>query len=84
MKFFEIIKNNLFGQKILKELEISEKISFNKILYWIYYLNKFFLFIKILLGNFKEVCCIDYSDNNFIISIKKDRNKSIGFLYTLI
>ena len=84
VKYFELIKNNLFGQKILIELQISEKISFNKILYWIYYLNKFFLFIKILLGNFKEVCCIDYSDNNFNISIKKERNKSIGFLYGLI
>ena len=77
-------RKDLFGEKINEEFKIYGKINFNKILYWIYYLNNFFNFVNIILDNFPEVFCIDYSDNNFIISIKKEKDKSIGFLFGLI
>ena len=65
-------------------MEIYGKINFNKILYWIYYLNNFLGFVNIILENYEEIYCIDYSDNNFIIKIKKEKDKSIGFLFGLI
>ena len=83
-QYYELIRNDFFWKKILEEFKIYNKISFNKILYLIYYVNKVFNFVNIILDNFEEICCIDYSDNNFIITIKKEKNKSIGFLYGLI
>ena len=83
-EYYEQIKSNLFGGKIFEELEIYQKISFNKILYWIYYLNNFFCIVDVILDNFPEIFCTDYSDNNFVISIKKIPGKSIGFLFCAI
>ena len=83
-KYYDLIKKDLFGGKILEDLEIYGKINFNKILYWIYYLNNFLGFVNIILENYEEIYCIDYSDNNFIIKIKKEKDKSIGFLFGLI
>ena len=80
-EYYTQIKRNLFGGKIFEELEIYQKISFNKILYWIYYLDNFFQIVNVILDNFPEIFCTDYSDNNFVISIKKVPNKSIGFLF---
>ena len=83
-KYIKFIQKDLFGAKIVEECELYGKINFNKILYWIYYLNNFFNFVNIILENYTEVYCIDYSENNFIIKIKKEKNKSIGFLFGLI
>ena len=83
-KYYKMIEKDLFGLKLLEEFEIYGKIHFNKILYWIYYLNNFFGFVNIILDYFPEIFCIDYSDNNFIITIKKEKDKSIGFLFGLI
>ena len=80
-EYYEQIKSNLFGGKIFEELEIYQKISFHKILYWIYYMNNFFKIVNVILDNFPEIFCTDYSDNNFVISIKKVPDKSIGFLF---
>ena len=83
-KYIKFISKDLFGAKIIEEFEIYGKIKFNKILYWIYYLNNFFNFVNIILEKYKEIYCIDYTENNFIIKIKKEKNKSIGFLFGLI
>ena len=83
-KYFLLIKKDSLGGKILKEIEIYRKISFDKILYWIFYINNFFKIVNFILDLFPEVYCYDYSDNNFFISIKKEPGKSIGQLYGLI
>jgi ATP-binding cassette subfamily A (ABC1) protein 3 len=83
-KYYNQIQKDKFGGKILEEFEIYGKMNFNKILIWIYYLNNFFGIVSIILDFFPEVFCVDYSDNNFIISIKKEVDKSIGFLFGLI
>jgi ATP-binding cassette subfamily A (ABC1) protein 3 len=83
-KYYNLIQKDKFGGKILEEFEIYGKMNFNKILIWIYYLNNFFGIVSIILDFFPEVFCVDYSDNNYIISIKKEVDKSIGFLFGLI
>jgi len=83
-KYCLLMKKDSLGGKILEEIEIYRKISFNKILYWVFYLNNFFKIVKVILDLFPEVYCYDYSDNNFFISIKKESGKSIGQLYGLI
>jgi hypothetical protein len=83
-KYCLLMKKNSLGGKILEEIEIYGKISFNKILYWVFYINNFFKIVKVILDIFPEVYCYDYSDNNFFISIKKEPGKSIGQLYGLI
>ena len=83
-KYYQQIQKNLLGGKLLEEFEINGKVSFNKILYWIYYLTNFFNIVNVILDNFFEIYCTDYSDNDFVISIKKESNKSIGFLFGII
>ena len=36
------------------------------------YLNHFFNLVSTILDFFPEVFCFDYSDNNYIITIKKE------------
>ena len=83
-KYYDQIQKDKLGGKILEEFEIYGKMNFNKILLWIYYLNHFFNIVNIILDFFPEVFCIDYSDNNYVITIKKEEDKSIGFLFGLI
>ena len=81
------IKENRFGFKLLKEIEIWEKISINKLISWIFYLNSILKLIKIIRNYFKEIVCIDYIENNFIFKIKRTHlktEKTIGFLFRLI
>ena len=81
------IKENRFGFKLLKEIEIWEKISINKLISWIFYLNNILKLIKIIRKYFEEIVCIDYIENNFIFKIKRTHlitEKTIGFLFGLI
>ena len=86
-QYYGQIKKELFGGKILEELELRGYISFDKILLWIYYLKNVLGIIKIINNYFNEIYCVDYRDNNFLFKIKRNKikgEKSIGFLFGLI
>ena len=86
-KYLGQIKKELLGGKILEELELRGYISFDKILFWIYYLKNVLGIIKVIMNYFNEIYIVDYGENNFIFKIKRNKikgEKSIGFLFGLI
>ena len=71
----------------MEELELRGYISFDKILFWVYYLKNVFGIIKVIMNYFNEIYIVDYGENNFIFKIKRNKikgEKSIGFLFGLI
>ena len=86
-KYIRLIQKDFFGRQIFEELESKGYIIFDKILLWIYYLKNSLGLIKVIMNYFNKIYCIDYTENNFIFKIKKnkmEREKTIGFLFGLI
>ena len=73
-----------FGDKLYNELKNNGKIVLRKILLWIYYSTSVLNFVKFIKGFFEKITCVDYKDNNFVFSIKRNKRKTektIGFLF---
>ena len=86
-KYKTQLKKDLFGGKILSEINLKGYIPFKKILLWIYYLKQVLGMIKLIKEYFNEIFCIDYNENNFVFNVKRYKTKeekSIGFLFGLI
>ena len=76
-----------FGKKILEELNRKGFISLNKIILQIYYLKSILNLLQLIREYFEEIICVDYKDNNFVLKIKRNKEKgekTIGFLFGLI
>ena len=86
-KYKTLLKTELFGRKILNEINLKGFIPFKKILFWIYYLKNVLGMIKLIKEYFNEIFCVDYDENSFVFNIKRyttKEEKSIGFLFGLI
>ena len=86
-KYKILFSRNLFGEKILEELNTKGRISLNKILLELFYLNSALSLIKIIKQYFDNITCVDFKENNFLFQIdntKTEEEKSIGFLFGLI
>ena len=86
-KYKALLKTELFGRKILNEINLKGFIPFKKILFWIYYLKNVLGMIKLIKEYFNEIFCVDYDENSFVFNIKRYKTKeekSIGFLFGLI
>ena len=86
-KYKTQLKKDLFGGKILSEINLKGYTPFKKILLWIYYLKQVLGMIKLIKEYFNEIFCIDYNENNFVFNVKRYKTKeekSIGFLFGLI
>ena len=86
-KYKTLLKTELFGRKILNEINLKGFIPFKKILFWIYYLKNVLGMIKLIKEYFNEIFCVDYDENSFVFYIKRYKTKeekSIGFLFGLI
>ena len=78
---------NLFGEKIIEELNSKVSITLNKILLAIYYPTCALGIIKLIKKYFDNIICIDLIENNFLFQIERKKSedeKSIGFLFGLI
>ena len=81
------LKKGLLGEKIIQEIEACGYVFIGRIISWIFYLENALKMIKILLGDFPEIHCTDYSENNLVFKIKRNKNegeKSIGYLFGII
>ena len=81
------LKKGLLGGKIIQEIEACGYVYIGRIISWIFYLENALKMIKILLGDFPEIHCTDYSENNLVFKIKRNKNegeKSIGYLFGII
>ena len=82
------MNENRFGQKIIKNLEIFNKIHINKIISWLFYIENLMKLFKLLLNYFDFIYCTNFIENNFEFKIKKNKNnpneKTIGFLFAFI
>ena len=78
---------NLLGGKLIDELNEKGYIILSKILIWIFYSTSVLSLIKLIKEYFEEITLTDFKDNNYIIRIKRNKNKgekTIGFLFGLI
>ena len=86
--FINELNENRFGQKIIKNLEIFNKIHINKIIIWLFYIENLMKLFKLLLNYFDFIYCTNFIENNFEFKIKKNKNnqneKKIGFLFAFI
>ena len=86
--FINELNENRFGQKIIKNLEIFNKIHINKIISWLFYIENLMKLFKLLLNYFDFIYCTNFIENNFEFKIKKNKNnpneKTIGFLFAFI
>ena len=86
-KYKALLKTELFGRKILSEINLKGFVPFKKILFWIYYLKNVLGMVKLIKEYFNEIFCVDYDENSFVFNIKRYKTKeekSIGFLFGLI
>ena len=86
-KYKNQFKKNHLGGKLIDELNEKGHISLGKILLWISYSTSVFSLINLIKEHFEEISITDFKDNNYIIRIKRNKNKgekTIGFLFGLI
>ena len=86
-KYKNQFKKNHLGGKLIDELNEKGHISLGKILVWISYSTSVFSLINLIKEHFEEISITDFKDNNYIIRIKRNKNKgekTIGFLFGLI
>ena len=86
-RYRRIFTMEKFGKKILEELNRKGFISLNKIILQIYYLKSILNLLQLIREYFEEIICVDYKDNNFVLKIKRNKEKgekTIGFLFGLI
>ena len=86
-KYKNYFQKNHLGGKLIDELNEKGRIKLSKIIIWIYYSSSVLSLIKLIKEHFEEISITDFKDNNYIIRIKRNKNKgekTIGFLFGLI
>ena len=86
-KYKEQFKPELFGGKLLKELNNKGILPLKKIVIWMFYIKSALKIIQKIKEYFETIFCVDYKDNNFVFRIERKRQegeKTIGFLFGLI
>ena len=86
-KYKEQFKPELFGGKLLKELNNKGTLPLKKIVRWMFYVKSVLKLIQKIKEYFETIFCVDYKDNNFAFRIERKRQegeKTIGFLFGFI
>ena len=74
-KYKNYFQKNHLGGKLIDELNEKGRIKLSKIIIWIYYSSSVLSLINLIKEHFEEISITDFKDNNYIIRIKRNKNK---------
>ena len=82
--FYNELKEDRLGKKIIRDIDINGSISLITLINWIFFVENAFRFIKYAQNYFEEIILSEHLENNFLFKMKKGENtKSIGFFFGL-